>query len=326
MLSSNASETNDDLRLSELGRRASKASRGEKTKGKIEYFTLDEELFLGRMMRLAREDPSKINVTRAERAKRCLAQSNIRLVYKKANAEWRHNPYGTTQEDLIGAGRIGLARALQGYDDRKGFKFSTYAIWWVRHYIQRWGHKISHPASIPEGRSYALASIKSEIKSLESDGRPATTSEINEILERRGVTRDELTKMESFSRSAYSLDAPVFSDSGVTTGDIIKDDDVRDGFNGGLMADPEDEAMKSDVISAFSRMIDELPPIQRALVGMMYVDDRPMGPHGEIKLTKAAVRRRLGISKSDADRELHEALATLRGKMLAHGYGPATIS
>jgi RNA polymerase sigma factor (sigma-70 family) len=282
------------------------------------------------MIRLARENPSKESERRARRAKQCLADSNARLVYKKANAAWKRylngkkNRPGTSLEDLIGAGRVGLSRALKDYDDLRGFKFSTYAIWWIRHYIQRLGYKISKVGNLPGSKISILMDVNKDISAIQAEDRKVTHDEMHEILVKHGIDEAEYNKIKSFDATAYSLDAPVFDDGSATVGDVLMCEDTSYGTTGQGDLNPESEALRSDTISTFNTILDELTPLQRSLVTMMYIEDNPMGANGEIKRTRASVRRELGVTKAKADKELNDALAILRREMTAAGYGPAS--
>jgi RNA polymerase sigma factor (sigma-70 family) len=276
------------------------------------------------MIRLAKEDPSKRNARRSERAKQCLAEANKRLVFKMANKFYRAYSRGD-KDDVINAGQVGLARALNDYDDQKGFKFSTYAIWWVRHYIQRLGYKTDRVANLPGSKIGIMRDIRKETLEIKKDGLKITPDIMHEILVRHGIDEAEYNKIRSFDAEPYSMEAPMFGDDTVQASDVMRYDSITSSVMSRPAPSPEDTADRNDVISALSKIMMTLPVIQRQLVSMNYIEDKPLGKNGEIRRTKASVRRKLDIDKQTADRELSAALKTLRDGLSKAGYAPSDL-
>jgi RNA polymerase primary sigma factor len=302
----------DDITLMRLGHKASDGY----------FFTLDEELFLGKMIRLSRTDCSARATRRASRAKQYLAQANQRLVFKMANKVYSSYPKGTTREDVVSAGNLGLSRALEDYDDTMGNKLSTYATWWIRHYIQRLGHKIARIGTLPDSKIGIISDVKKETLRIEEEGRSVTSEEMKTILQTHGIDEAEYNKIMSFNNTPFSFDAPVFNDDSTEASEVMNYDDTRNEIMGTPLETPEGSAIKNDTISIFNKALSELTPLQQSLINMSYIEDRPMGVNGEIKRTQASIRRTLGVTKSVAERELQKGLAHLREQMTSYGYGP----
>ena len=302
--------TDDDRRLSELGWRA---SRGE-------FFNLEEELFLGRMMRLNRENPSIAASKRADMAKRCLADANKRLVFKMALNAYKSYSRNTERDDVVAAANVGMARALQDYDDKRGFKFSSYAVWWIRHYIQRIGYKTERVANLPESRINIMRSVRRETLVIEERGENVTPEIMHDILTQHGIDEAEYRKICSFDSMPYSMESPVYDDDTVQASDVMRQDLISSSVMGVAPAAPEDEVAREDVLSVLGDLMNQLSPVQRQLVSMSFLEGGPMSENGEKHRTKTSIRRDLGLDRKNADRELNNAMSFLRDGLMKRGY------
>lgn len=291
------------------------------------FFELDEEIFLGRVMKTGRENPNdRKAVRRAESAKQSLAKANMKLVYHIANKIYNQYPRGTTREDCVSAGMIGMSRALTDYEPDKGFKFSTYATRWIYHYVQRMGHKIARIANLPGSKIDVITKVRREKAALEQDGVKITPSVFDEILRKHGIDEAEYMKISAFNDGASSLDLPAYDNNVASTmADLFKYDQSSMSTLGSEPEGPEDSTIQSDKMKAFNNALDKLNPTQRRLIDLLYLGDQPMGKNGELNRTPASARRELGISKGEADRETRRAMSIIRNEMTKAGYDSSSM-
>ena len=155
---------------------------------------------------------------RAEAAKQRLVEGNLRLVVSIAR-RWRHGGVGLL--DLIQEGNIGLMRAVEKFDHRRGFKFATYATWWVRQAVSRCvadqGRTIRIPAHMVEATTQMLRTARALVQRL---GREPTPVEIAAAM---GVSLPEVLRILELVREPASLDAPLGDAESTSLGDVVAD-------------------------------------------------------------------------------------------------------
>ena len=212
---------------------------------------LDEGDFKGK----AEQVELKRNVRLGKQAKDDFLTANLRLVV--ANARRYANTSGIDFLDLIQEGNLGLIRAVEKFDWRKGFKFSTYATWWIRQAITRAIADKSRTVRIPVHLHDTLAAVRAAQASLKAelgrDPKPA------EIAEEAGVTVDKV-ELALGVADTVSLEQPVGED-GAQLGDFIEDEEA---------VDPVKVTEEMDIANSLRRSIGRLPDREGRILALRY--------------------------------------------------------
>ena len=226
-------------------------------------------------------------------AKERMINSNLRLVVAQAR---RYQGHGLPLEDLVQEGMLGLIRAVEKFDWRRGFKFSTYGTLWIRQAIQRGlqnhGRTIRVPVHVAQ-RQVKVRKVESELST--KLGREPTDEEIAEVAK---LTVDEVIELRELSRGLASLDQPVSEDGETELGDLLASD----------RPEPVEEVAASDRDQRLSEVVQQLPEAERNVIRLRF------GLSGDEPRTLRQTGSELGFSAERA-RELEErALARLAGK------------
>ncbi len=202
-----------------------------------------EEMMLRRRVRHGRE------------AKDAFLTANLRLVV--ANARRYANTSGIDFLDLIQEGNLGLIRAVEKFDWRKGFKFSTYATWWIRQAITRAIADKSRTVRIPVHLHDTLAAVRAAQASLKAElGREPRPEE---IAEEAGVNVDKVELALNVA-DTVSLEQPVGED-GAQLGDFIEDEDA---------VDPVRVTEELDIANSLRKSIERLPEREGRILALRY--------------------------------------------------------
>ena len=225
---------------------AQKIEGGQSALEKLEegaYKGKAEEMGLRRKVRHGRE------------AKDAFLTANLRLVV--ANARRYANTSGIDFLDLIQEGNLGLIRAVEKFDWRKGFKFSTYATWWIRQAITRAIADKSRTVRIPVHLHDTLAAVRAAQASLKAElGREPRP---DEIAEEAGVNVDKV-ELALGVADTISLEQPVGED-GAQLGDFIEDEDA---------VDPVRVTEELDIADSLRKSIERLPVREGRILALRY--------------------------------------------------------
>ena len=173
-------------------------------------------------------------VKRGERAYDTLVQSNLRLVVAIARKTFG-SLNGATLLDLIQEGNMGLMKAAQRFDHRRGFRFSTYAAWWIRQPMIKMYAEQSRAIRLPAHLS-ALVPVLNETRRelTQLEGRPPTTGELAARLD---LDPAQVERMVRITQRPVSLQDPVgWEDDGTTVGDLVEDQSAQDPFDAATLA------------------------------------------------------------------------------------------
>lgn len=216
--------------------------------GKIPLLTHDEEVKYAKMIE---EEPSK-----AAYAKQQLTEHNLRLVVSIAK---RYHNTGMLLEDLIQEGSMGLMKAVDKYDYRKGFRFSTYATWWIRQSVSRSISDQAKTIRIPVHMTETINKMKRvKAKISNEKGREATPEEVAEIM---GLTPERVQEIEGFALDPVSLESPVGDEGDTNLADFVPDTNTESAH---------DKMVKDLVHDKLIQAIETLTPREQKVVKMRY--------------------------------------------------------
>lgn len=190
--------------------------------GRVPLLSADEEIVLAKQIEAgAEEDATYKEIQLSKKAKKKLVDANLRLVVSIAN---RYVGRGMLFLDLIQEGNLGLIKAVDKFDYTKGYKFSTYATWWIRQAITRAIADQARTIRIPVHMVETINKlIRISRQLLQDKGREPTPEEIAEGM---GITAERVREIQKIAQEPVSLETPIGEEEDSHLGDFIEDQDA----------------------------------------------------------------------------------------------------
>ncbi|MDB4450470.1 RNA polymerase sigma factor RpoD/SigA [Akkermansiaceae bacterium] len=212
-----------------------------------------------------------------ERARARMIESNLRLVVKIAKD---YSNYGVPLVDLISEGNIGLIRAVEKFDPKKGGKLSTYAAWWIKQSIKRGLANQGKTVRLPIHLVDKLARVRRISALMAEDlGREPTDYELSEEL---GIPREKLALLLQASKQNRSMDESTHDDSIASFGEIIADDHA---------IDPLEALSQKNGLDELDLVLETLNERETEIIGSRF------GLNGKRILTLEEIGRNFGVSR-----------------------------
>ena len=219
----------------------------------------------------------------SDEAKGRMAKSNLRLVVSIAK---RYTNRGLPFLDLIQEGNIGLMKAVDKFEYKRGYKFSTYATWWIRQAISRAIADQARTIRIPIHMIETINQINKIIREhLQKNGKEP---DVNDIAKEVGLSVDKVKQVIKITKEPISLEAPIGSEDDGKFGDFVEDKNSLS---------PMDNILKDDLKEQIDEVLDQLNDREKAVIRMRFglledESDRTLEEIGkELNVTRERVRQ-----------------------------------
>ena len=213
--------------------------------GKVPLLTAEEEIEIAKQLEAGDES-----------AKQKLAEANLRLVVSIAK---KYINRGMPFQDLISEGNIGLMKAVDKFEYRRGYKFSTYATWWIRQAITR---SIADQARIIRVPVHMIETMhkynRIARQILQEKGHEATPEEISA---RMGISVEKIQKVMKISKEPMSMESPIGDDEDSRLGDFLEDETTQM---------PQDLAAQDNLKFVIEKILTDLSPREAMVLRMRY--------------------------------------------------------
>ncbi len=264
--------------------------------GRVERLSIDEVIILAKTMENENGEQEPVGAQRVdlearkEEAKRQLIEANLRLVMHIAR---RYVGLGMDLMDLVQEGNLGLIHAVEKFDHKRGYRFSTYATWWVRQAITRALAEQARIIRVPLYKAGALKKLANARLKLQQsqEGEPS----LEELAEQMDISAKQVLALMATTQEPISLDMPRHSseEESVSIGDILEDDPADS---------PERVVMSQTMESQVREVLKCLTPREKRVIELRY----GMGGTHEHSLMEIA--KKLGVS--------HEAVRQVEARAL----------
>ncbi len=223
-----------------------------------------------------------------------LVNANLRFVISVAK---QYQGHGLTLEDLIAEGNIGLITAAKRFDETKGFKFISYAVWWIRQSIMQAIAENSRVVRLPLNKVSAIQKIAHAFSKLEQEHeRAPSNEEISELLE---TSSDSVADLFTYSQKQVSVDAPLIDG---------EENSLLNVLSNGQSENPMSGLMRESLCRDIERVLVSLKAREADVVRLSF------GLNGKAPMTLEEIANQLGLTRERIRQIREKALRSLRKK------------